>query len=164
MNSSTGFLVVMAVIIILLAAVLIFARRNKNYGATDENTRRMQLAAYERLVLLIDRISLQNLLTRVSKPGISSKELQQLLIENIKQEFDYNVTQQIYVSANAWKAVKNLKEQNQLTVNQIAHALPANATGLDLSKYLLEYLIHDKKGALHEIASEVVSHEAKKLL
>jgi hypothetical protein len=51
-----------------------------------------------------------------------------------------------------------------LAVNQLASALPANATGLDLNKLLLEYLMHDKKGSLHEVVSEVLSYEAKKLL
>jgi hypothetical protein len=87
-----------------------------------------------------------------------------LLTKNIREEFDYNITQQIYVSPDAWTAVKNLKEQNMLTVNQLASTLPPNATGLDLNKFLLEYLMHDKKGQLHEVVSDVLSYEAKKLL
>jgi len=51
-----------------------------------------------------------------------------------------------------------------LVVNQFASALPPNATGLDLNKLLLEYLMTDKKGQLHEVVSEVLSYEAKKLM
>ena len=51
-----------------------------------------------------------------------------------------------------------------LVVNQLAATLPANATGLDLNKFVLEYLMHDKKGSLHEVVSEVLSYEAKKLM
>ena len=51
-----------------------------------------------------------------------------------------------------------------LVINQIAATLPANATGLDLNKFILEYLMVDKKGSLHEVVSEVLSYEAKKLL
>jgi hypothetical protein len=68
------------------------------------------------------------------------------------------------VSADAWNAVKNLKEQNLLVINQFAAALPPNATGLDLNKHLLEYLMTDKKGTMHELVSEVLSYEAKKVL
>jgi hypothetical protein len=58
--------------------------------------------------------------------------------------------------------VKNLKEQNLLIVNQLATVLPPNATALDLNKLLLEFLMNDKKGSLHEVVSEALSYEAKK--
>jgi hypothetical protein len=90
--------------------------------------------------------------------------MQMLLTQNIKDEFNYNITQQIYVSPDAWTAVKNLKEQNTLIINQLANLLPPNAMGMDLNKMLLEYLMNDKKGALHEVVSEVLSYEAKKVL
>jgi hypothetical protein len=130
----------------------------------NEKTVQMQLAAYERLALLVDRIALPNLISRVNHAGTTAREMQQLLTQNIKQEFEYNITQQIYVSSDAWNAVKNLKEQNQLVVNQFGNALPAHATGLDLNKLLLEYLMNDKKGTLHEVVSEILSYEAKKLM
>ena len=106
----------------------------------------MQLAAYERLILLVDRISLPNLISRLNQPGATAKEMQHLLVQSIKQEYEYNISQQIYVSADAWSAIKNLKEQNILVINQFANTLPPHATGLDLNKFLLEYLMNDKKG------------------
>lgn len=124
----------------------------------------LQLQAYERLTVLVDRIALPNLITRVNVSGISAADMQLLLTRNVREEFDYNISQQIYISPEAWKAVKNLKEQNLLVINQFANALPPNATGLDLNKLLLEYLMADKKGSLHEVVSEVLAFEAKKLL
>jgi hypothetical protein len=136
----------------------------KAVEANDNSTRTLRLQAYERLTLLVDRIALPNIISRVNQQGASAREMQLILTRSIKEEFDYNITQQIYVSADAWSSVKNLKEQNMLVVNQLASALPPHATGLDLNKLLLEYLMTDKKGQLHEIVSEVLSYEAKKLL
>jgi hypothetical protein len=137
----------------------------KTAGAKKGSTSvQMQLQAYERLILLVDRIALPNLISRVGKTAMSAKDMQHLLTQNIREEFEYNITQQIYVSADAWTAVKNLKEQNMLIVNQLANVLPPNATGLDLNKLLLDFLMHDKKGALHEVVSEVLSYEAKKVM
>jgi len=155
--------------IVLAAGVSCYVYYNEKNGGkkisrVEVNTVQMQLSAYERLALLVDRIALPNLIVRVNEPGLSARELQMLLVQNLKQEFDYNITQQIYVSADAWKAVKNLKEQNQLVINQFGNALPPEASGLDLNKFLLEYLMNDKKGALHEVVSEVLSFEAKKLM
>jgi len=124
----------------------------------------MQLQAYERLILLVDRIALPNLIARLGKQSMSARDMQHLLTQNIREEFEYNITQQIYVSSDAWTAVKNLKEQNMLIVNQLANALPPNATGLDLNKLLLQFLMNDKKGTLHEVVSEVLSYEAKRLI
>lgn len=159
------------VFIVVLGAVLIGSliyifRNNKSNGnekPKEGPALQLQLQAYERLTLLVDRIALPNLIGRVSQGGLSAREMQLVLTKNIKEEFEYNISQQIYVSADAWTAVKNLKEQNLLVINQFANALPPNATGLDLNKLLLEFLMHDKKGSLHEVVSEVLSYEAKRL-
>ncbi len=133
-------------------------------STNDSSSRQLQLQAYERLILLADRIALPNLIPRLSQPGFTAEQMQQLLVENIKQEFEYNITQQMYVSADGWNSIKNLKEQNIAIVSQIANLLPETATGYDLNKILAEYLLNDKKGTLHELVSEVLSYEAKKLL
>ena len=159
-------LIILAVILIAVAYYIFTSRSGKEEtsAALSEATSQMQLGAYERLILLVDRIALHNLISRLNQPGAGVRDMQMLLTQNIKEEFDYNITQQIYVSADAWEAVKNLKEQNTLVINQIAATLPIDATGLDLNKFILEYLMHDKKGSLHEVVSEVLSYEAKKLL
>lgn len=165
--SSNVVIIVIAAVFIALA-YYIFTLKSEKTETTGTivsgPTSQMQLSAYERLILLVDRIALHNLVSRLNQPGASARDMQMLLTQSIKEEFDYNITQQIYVSAEAWNAVKNLKEQNMLVVNQIAATLPANATGLDLNKFILEYLMVDKKGSLHEVVSEVLSYEAKKLL
>ncbi len=88
----------------------------------------MKLQAYERLILLADRIALPNLISRSNQPGLSAREMQNLLVQTIRQEFDHNITQQIYVSPEAWDAIRNLKEQNMLIINQVASFLPESAT------------------------------------
>jgi len=166
MDISTLIGVLIAVLVAGFAAWLFYLQRKAK--ATEETkvegSTAMQLQAYERLTLLVDRIALPNLISRMNIPGLTARDMQLALTQAIKEEYDYNITQQIYVSAEAWGAVKNLKEQNALVVNQFANALPANATGLDLNKLLLEYLMTDRKGSLHEIVSEILSFEAKKLL
>src|SRR5437868_6232186 len=124
-------------------------RQQKAKGSQpDSNTRQLQLQAYERLVMLTERIALPNLISRANKPGLSAKEMQFILLESIKQEYEYNASQQIYLSPVAWDAVRNLKEQNMLIINQVAAALPAEATGLDLNKILLDVMMKQQKGQL----------------
>jgi hypothetical protein len=90
--------------------------------------------------------------------------MQRLLLESIKQEYEYNTTQQIYVSPTAWEAVKKLKEQNMLIINQIGTAMPAEASGTDLNRSLLEYTMNQAKGALHDVVRDALNYEAKKIM
>lgn len=124
----------------------------------------LQLQAYERLMLLVDRIALPNLISRTNQPGLNAKEMQVLLTHQIRQEFEYNVSQQIYVSPESWEAVRNLKDQNLLIINQISSFLPAEATGQDLNRSILEMLMQSPKASLHNVVADVLSYEAKKLM
>jgi hypothetical protein len=174
MSISSSELIWSIVIAVLLAGSLAYlfwkqrkeAARNEIKGTPSlpVATKQLQLQAYERLILLTDRIALPNLVNRVNQPGLSAREMQSLLAQTLRQEFEHNITQQIYVSPEAWDAVKNLKEQNLLIVNQVASFLPENATGLDLNKSLLELTMQNPKASLHNVVSEALSYEAKKLM
>lgn len=133
-------------------------------AAAGPSTRQLQLQAYERLILLTDRIALPNLIARVNTPGLSARDMQSLLIQSIRQEFEHNITQQIYVSTEAWGVVRDYKEQNQLIVNQVASFLPEDATGADLNRALLDLLVQNPKASLQNVVSEALSFEAKKLM
>jgi hypothetical protein len=133
-------------------------------GGHEPSVRPLQLQAYERLILLTERIALPNLIGRVNQPGLNVREMQSLLTQSIRQEFEHNITQQIYVTAEAWDAVRNLKEQNLLIINQVSSFLPPEASGMDLNKALLELLMQSPKASLQNIVSEALAFEAKKLM
>jgi hypothetical protein len=168
----TSSIIFTVVVTILVTASIVYILTTRLKTVSEDNpfpknstdNKSMQLQAYERLIILVDRIALPHVITRVNQPSANAREMQLLLTQNIRSEFDYNITQQIYVTPEAWNAVKNLKEQNLLIINQLANVLPLHATGLDLNKLLLEFLMSDKKGTLHEVVSEVLSYEAKKLM
>src|SRR5450432_1426469 len=134
---------------------------SKTGGAGTVTPQKLQ--AYERLILLTDRISLPSLISRSNQPGLNVREMQNLLVQTIRQEFDHNITQQIYVSPEAWDAIRNLKEQNLLIINQVASYLPESATGQDLNKSLLEMVMQNPKASLHHVVSDALSFEAKKV-
>jgi hypothetical protein len=138
--------------------------KHEKQKAAAPSAQPLQLQAYERLMLLVDRIALPNLISRTSQAGLTARDMQALLTTQIRQEFEYNVTQQIYVSQESWEAVRNLKDQNILIVNQIASFLPAEATGQDLSRSILEMLMQSPKASLHNVVADVLSYEAKKLM
>jgi hypothetical protein len=135
-----------------------------NDAAGNTGTRQLQLQAYERLLLLTDRIALPNLIQRVNQGGLSAHEMQSLLTQSIRQEFEFNITQQIYVSPEAWDAVRNFKEQNLLIINQVGSFLPGEASGNDLNRQLLDLLVQNPRASLQSVVAEALSYEAKKLM
>ena len=152
-----------------VSTFVILSRKEKKLATAEAttdgfNSKQLQLQAYERLVMLSERIALPNLISRANQPGLNAREMQVLLLESIKQEYEYNMTQQIYVSPVAWEAVKNLKEQTMLIVNQVAAALPPEASGLDLNKILMDVMMKQQKGQLHAIVLEALNYEARKLM
>ena len=167
MDQNTIALLIATVAILVSLVTFFWGNQQRKKAAAENssfNTKPLQLQAYERLVMLTERIALPNLVSRANQPGMSAKEMQLLLLESIKQEYEYNATQQIYVSPVAWEALRNLKEQNMLVINQVASTLPEGATGMDLNKRLLEFVMTQKKGALHSIVLEALNYEAKKLM
>ena len=163
-NQISLLLSVVAILISLVTFFLWNRDRKKTPGDSSFSTRPLQLQAYERLVLLTERISIPNLISRANQPGFNAREMQTLLIESIKQEFEYNASQQIYVSPVAWGAVRDLKEQNMLIINQVSSFLPEDAKGIDLNKTLLDYVMTQQKGTLHTIVLEAINYEAKKIM
>jgi hypothetical protein len=172
MDLTQMFLIGGAVLVVIAGVYIFFYMKDKKSILKREKTNvkdndaalQLKLHAYERLVLFADRIALPNLISRVNQPGMNAREMQLLLTQTIRQEFEHNVTQQIYVTADAWSAVRNLKEQNMLIINQVASYLPETATGMDLNKSLMEVLMENPKASLHNVVSDVLSFEAKKLM
>ncbi len=136
----------------------------KERTVTNSEILKLRLQAYERLTLLAERISLQNLLSRIPSTGLSSRQMQLSLIDAIKQEYDYNISQQVYVSPELWRAVNNLKEQNIYVVNQLASAMPFQASAMDLNKQIIDFLINNPKASLHNVVLEALNFEAQKIM
>lgn len=131
-------------------------------GINNETTK-LRLQAYERLSVYAERASLKNLVSRTPFVDMNVVDLQLALLETLRSEYEYNVSQQVYVSADMWKAVGNLKDQNIYIINQIAATLPNNAPAIELSKRLIEYA-SNKNAELSTIVLDALQFEAKKIL
>jgi len=111
-------------------------------GRSLETTLPLRIQAYERLTLLLERISPQNLLIRISSPNMPARDLHQTLLREIREEYNHNVAQQIYVSAAIWDMVRNAKEDLIVSINDAASEMTMESTGLDLSKKIFEKAVN----------------------
>ena len=123
----------------------------------------LQLQAYERMALYVDRITPQSLIGRIYQPGLLAVDMQIAMVQNIKAEYEHNVTQQIYVSAMTWEAVKTLKEQTISVINQVAVQLPPDAPAMELNKQILEVFLQAGESPA-ELTSQIINAEAKRLM
>lgn len=122
----------------------------------------LRLQAYERLVLFLERIHPSNLVMRLNAPELSAVRLQALLLKTIREEFEYNLSQQLYVSAQAWELVKNAKEEMVLLINCAATNLDEKAASAELVKTIFELMV--EKGKLPvENALEMIRKEVNTL-
>lgn len=130
----------------------------------NNETLKLRLQAYERLTMFAERAGLKNLVSRsaVNAYGESSAALHNHMVNEIKQEFEYNVSQQIYVSKEVWNALTKLKDQNIYILNQLAASLPNQASSLELSKAILEYSMIEK-AELNTIVLDALQYEAKQI-
>jgi len=100
----------------------------------------LRLQAYERIVLFIERINPANMLIRLKAGDYTAAELHALVVNEIRNEYQHNITQQIYVSLRAWGVVKQLKNDTLSILSNAAKALPENASGMELGKIILAHL------------------------
>lgn len=98
----------------------------------------LQLQAYERLALFMERISVDSLLVREQQSEGSTRDLHQHLLAVIRSEFEHNLSQQIYVSDEVWEAVKNAKERVIKMIHSAAVKVNPEGKALELSKKIID--------------------------
>ena len=98
----------------------------------------IRLQAYERICLFLERITPNNLIIRLNQSNYSAREFQQVLLSEIRQEYNHNVTQQVYVSDEVWELVASAKEGVISTINQAAESIDDEARSIDLAKRIFE--------------------------
>lgn len=114
-----------------------------------------RLQAYERMTLFLERIAPQNLLMRLNNPAYSARDFQKILLDEIRNEYNHNVSQQVYMSEEVWNQVRNAKEDLIIMINESASQLAAEATSLDLSKKIFEGVMEKKVDLIGHALSEL---------
>lgn len=69
----------------------------------------LRLQAYERMTLFLERISLSKLLVRISPISQDRHDYENYVIAQIEQEYEHNLTQQIYISDQCWIVILTAK-------------------------------------------------------
>jgi hypothetical protein len=125
------------------------------------NSTILVLQAYERLITLSERIGFNKLTERLLSDILSANEQANVFIEAIRNEYEYNLSQQIYLSDKAWQMVTDFKEQQIFIIRQLVNVLPNNAQGADLSTAMIQFINADEQASLQSIVIETLRFEAR---
>lgn len=80
------------------------------------DTLTLRLQAYERMTLFLERINPSQLLVRIAPVSNDKTDYQNFVIAQIEQEFEHNITQQIYISEECWSIIMTAKNATIKTI------------------------------------------------
>lgn len=160
--------IVLPALVVFLTAYFLFRDMLENSQKQREFEFRVQnsgkvtpvrLQAYERFTLLLERISPQSMLLRLNPHDITAGKYHQDLLNSIRQEFEHNLSQQIYISPILWETIREARENLVGIINKSAEEIGDSAPALNLSKKIFENYVNEERDpvaiALIELKREV---------
>jgi predicted O-linked N-acetylglucosamine transferase (SPINDLY family) len=137
-------LIVFITAILILRAMIKNDQQKRNLEINLANQKTilpLRLQAYERICMLLERISPESMIMRVNQPNMKAQQLQNELINTIRAEFDHNLSQQVYISHEAWEMVKKARANIIQLINTASEQIKPDASSITLSKKILELVM-----------------------
>ncbi len=120
----------------------------------------VRLQAGERLCLLLERITPNNMIRRVNKSEYSARDLYSQLLNEIREEFNHNLSQQVYFSDETWEKVRRAVESVITLVNTAMQDMNEDSRGIDLAKRVFQHSLDQKSDAI-QVALKSVKSEIR---
>lgn len=158
-------LVVAATAVIVLRMMLKKDIETKKIQVVLQNQKTitpLRLQAYERVILFLERISPNSVIMRLQTPNMTVGELHKQMLICIRAEFEHNLSQQLYVSTEAWEATRNAKERSIQLLNMCLHGLNPMDNAMVFSQAVFEKLIEIEKAPTQE-AIDALKQEVRML-
>lgn len=151
MNTTTIILIVCIASLIVFGIFAWFVNKSIKTYFTNEQKRQLlqmkmeqqketlkivnpiRLQAYERMALFLERISPNSLVMRCYQPGMDIPLLQGVMTNTIRTEWEHNLSQQVYISSEAWNRIREAKEEMINLINSTAANMPADADPVSLA-------------------------------
>lgn len=105
----------------------------------QSTTMPLRMQAYERLSLLVERLALPGLLLRTSSEEMQAKTLKVALMITIQQEFEHNISQQIYVSEKLWQIINATRDDLLQFIELVSEKVPKDANARSFKDALIGY-------------------------
>lgn len=123
----------------------------------------VQLQAYERLSIFCERIAIANLLLRLQEAGQSAGELKVTLFFAIQQEYEHNVSQQVYMSEQLWSIIRQARDNTVQAIDSVSDIVEPQLPGRELARALLAQAAPGSDRSL-ALALAAIKKEAARVL
>ena len=100
----------------------------------------LKIQAYERAILFLERIDPNNLIIRIHKPTMNASKLHLEILKQIREEYNHNMSQQIYISPKSWAELIKGKEETIQIANTAFGQLKNDANAIELSTKIFEII------------------------
>lgn len=115
----------------------------------------VKLQAYERLTLFAERISPNNLAFRLSVKETSGAALAKAMMVSIQQEYQHNLSQQIYVSESLWKIIDTAKDNILNVISMSATAIGPDGTPADLLQEITKVMNNSGTDPIQQVRTAI---------
>jgi hypothetical protein len=160
-----------ALLVLLLAYGLVvrflrqerWQREHHYAGEQRKDWVKKKLLAYERILLFLERINPEHLVMRLAGDYPDALSLQQALLQSIRDEYEHNLVQQLYVSDAAWQAATDARNQVVQWINEAARLTDHQALASQLATTILQLAIQTKKDPI-AAAIETIKQDVREMM
>ncbi|HOY96268.1 MAG TPA: hypothetical protein PK509_11045 [Catalimonadaceae bacterium] len=117
----------------------------------------VRLQAYERMALFLERISPHNLIIRINQPNMTAGEMQAIMLHEIREELNHNLSQQIYMTEVVWTLIRNATEDITSTINTCAQQIDSEKPSIELARKIFEVQMNKEGDLIQKAMSELKS-------
>ena len=135
-------LIILIVVYLLMSGFMDNEDKRRNFLLRKEKHKEsmpVRFQAYERLALFMERISPNSLLLRVKAGDLTNGEYLRLLQTQIRQEYEHNLSQQIYVPSEVWDHIVTAKSAMVSMLNTVSAEVGPKGSGRQLAEALLKH-------------------------
>ncbi len=122
-----------------------------------------RLQAYERLSLFCERIAVPSMMLRLREEEQTNAALRMAMLITIQQEFEYNITQQVYVSEQLWQIIKISRDNTVMDINGLYEKVDPRGPSKELASVLLSQTESQSANSLN-MALSAIKKEASLLM
>ncbi len=128
-----------------------------------ELTMPLRIQAYERMALYLERITPNNLVARINQKDLNVGALHYLMVESVREEFNHNLAQQIYVSDEVWNMMVGAREEVIAMLNQVVDPLDKEAPSIEYARAIFQHVL-SVENDYTSTALQSLKQEARELM
>ena len=170
---SYGIYIILGISFLAIIVLFVFRLKNQDDDDGSKSINRskssnigidinLKMQAYERLTMLLERTDSNRLLSMIDKKEKNADKIESDILQVILSEFEYNISQQVYVSDTLWNLIVASKKKNIILISSVKNSLKKDASGVDFFNSL-KLIINNQDTTPSKIALAYLKKEVRSI-